>query len=590
MAGRLGGELVGVHVAVNDGLERHTGPALEEQRQLVRELGGEVFEVVGDDPVAALVEFARDANATQLVLGVSRRSRWHELLHGSFVARLARQATSFDVHVIAGDSVANRAGPHVRRRGSDTLQRARVLLAIVIGLVTLPLLTVVLSRARDHIELSTILLVYLVVVLVIAGIGGRVVAVVAAVAASLIVNWYFVDPIHTFTITEGENVIALVVFVVVAATVGWLVDIVSRRAREANRSRLQAEALARSAANLAGEADPLPAMLSQLRATFELDGVRLRADGDEDEDDLQAGTVDGAVCLRLPLTGPSDEPTGELEVFGRSLSDDEQRVLRVVADQLSVALNTRRLTDRAADASALAQVDAVRTAMLRSVSHDLRSPLASIKAMVSGLREPDVEWSPQQVSDALATVEAETDRLNRLVGNLLDASRLQTGELAVDVRPTPLIEAVEAAVGSVGCTMSEIDVQLPADIPLVDADPVLLERALANVLANAWRFNPHTASPVRVDAAALGNEVHLRIVDHGPGIAHERRRQVLEPFQRLGDERSGDGVGLGLTIAQGFVAAMGGRLAFDDTPGGGLTVTIVLSPSSPTKGQPCPPY
>src|SRR6478735_1844782 len=134
MAGRLGGELVGVHVAVNDGLERHTGPALEEQRQLVRELGGEVFEVVGDDPVAALVEFARQANATQLVLGVSRRSRWHELVHGSFVARLARQATSFDVHVIAGDSVANRAGPRVRRRGSDTLQRARVLLAIVIGL------------------------------------------------------------------------------------------------------------------------------------------------------------------------------------------------------------------------------------------------------------------------------------------------------------------------------------------------------------------------------------------------------------------------------------------------------------------------
>jgi two-component system sensor histidine kinase KdpD len=330
-------------------------------------------------------------------------------------------------------------------------------------------------------------------------------------------------------------------------------------------------------------------MLSHLRATFELDGVRLRAAGGEDEHDLQIGTVDGAASLRLPLTGPSEQATGELEVFGRSLSDDEQRVLRVVADQLSVALNTRRLTDRAADASALAQVDAVRTAMLRSVSHDLRTPLASIKAMVSGLREPDVEWSPQQVSDALAIVEAETDRLNRLVGNLLDASRLQTGELAVDVRPTPLVEAVEAAVGSIGCTMSEIDVQLPADIPLVAADPVLLERALANVLANAWRFNPHSASPVRVDAAALGNEVHLRIVDHGPGIARERRRQVLEPFQRLGDERTGDGVGLGLTIAQGFVAAMGGRLAFDDTPGGGLTVTIVLSPSIPTKGQPCPP-
>ncbi len=345
-------------------------------------------------------------------------------------------------------------------------------------------------------------------------------------------------------------------FVVVAATVGWLVDIVSRRAREANRSRLQAEALARSAANLAGEADPLPAMVDQLRATFELDGVRLSA-GDEDGD-LHAGNVQGAATLRLPLTGPNPAAHGELEVFGRSLSDDEQRVLRVVADQLSVALNTRRLSQQAVDASALAQIDAVRTAMLRSVSHDLRSPLASIKAMVTGLREPGVDWSPAQIDDALATVEAETDRLNQLVGNLLDASRLQSGELAVDVRPSSLVEVIDAAVRAVGCTTTDVAVDLPKDLPLVDADGVLLERSLANLLANALRFNPTTAAPVHVDAAAVGNEVHLRVVDHGPGIARQRRREVLEPFQRLGDERSGDGVGLGLTIAQGFVAAMEG--------------------------------
>ena len=587
MAGRLGGELVGVHVAVNDGLERQTGPALEEQRQLVRELGGEVFEVVGDDPVQALVEFARQANATQLVLGASRRSRWHELIHGSFVARLARQATTFDVHVIGGGTPASGTTSRVRKREVDTLQRARALLAIVIAVIAIPLLTIVLSNARANIELSTVLLVYLVVVLIVAGIGGRVVAVVTAVVASLIVNWYFVDPIHTFTITEGQNVVALVVFVIVAAAVGWLVDIVSRRAREANRLRLQAQALARSAANLAGEADPLPAMLTQTRATFDLDGLRLRSA--DNEDDVEAGDVTGEPTLRLPITGPGSEPTGELLVYGRSPSADEQRILRVVASQLSVALNTRRLAERAADASTLAQVDEVRTAMLRSVSHDLRSPLASIKALVSGLLEPDVEWDRQQINDQLTIVEAEADRLNRLVGNLLDASRLQSGELATNVRPTPLVETVEAAVGEVDCTSIDLDVNIPADLPLVDADPVLLERALDNILANARRFNPPGAPPIRIDAAALGDSVHLRIVDHGPGIARERRRQVVEPFQRLGDERSGDGVGLGLTIAQGFVTAMGGRLGLDDTPGGGLTVTIVLHPSIPTEDQPCPP-
>jgi two-component system sensor histidine kinase KdpD len=460
-------------------------------------------------------------------------------------------------------------------------------LAVVLGLVALPSLTFALERVRGDVELSTVLLVYLVVVLVIAGIGGRVIAVVTAVVASLLVNFYFVDPIHTFTITARDNVVALVVFVVVAAAVGWLVDIVGQRAREARRSRLQAEALARSAANLVTEIDPLPSMLAQMRATFELDGVRLRA-ADVDapaEAVLDAGDTDGVPTLRLALTGPDHDPTGELEVFGRPLSDEEQRVLRVVADQLSVAVTTRRLAHRAADASTLAQVDEVRTAMLRSVSHDLRSPLASIKAMVTGLRDPDVNWSAAQLDDALATVEAETDRLDRLVGNLLDASRLQTGALATDARPTPVIEVVDAAVLAVGDVAAQVEVRLPDDLPLVHADPVLLERALANVLANACRFNPAAGPPVRIDAAAVGDGVHLRVVDHGPGITRDRRRQVLEPFQRLGDQRSGDGVGLGLTIAQGFAAAMGGRLELDDTAGGGLTVTIVLAPC--TEVPPC---
>ncbi|MFT3852911.1 MAG: DUF4118 domain-containing protein [Ilumatobacteraceae bacterium] len=680
LAGRLGGELVGVHVAVDDGLQRRAAPALAEQRQLVGELGGEVFEVVGDDPVAALVEFARTSNATQLVLGVSRRSRWHELVHGSFVARLARRATTFDVHVIAVDVAVQQQPTHGRR--SETRQRravvlspVRVVVAAVLGLVALPLLTVAMSRARGSVALSSVLLLYLVVVLLVAAIGGRIVGVVAAVAASFLVNWYFVDPIHTFTITAGENVVALVVFVVVAAAVGWLVDIVSRRAREARRARRQADALARSAANLAAEADPLPAMLAQIRATFELAGVRMRtpadpgADasdairdvrigaahleshgdggvvtpgvmrdvrigaahleshgdggvvtpgvmrdvrigaahleshggggvvtpgvmrdvrigaahleshgdgGDVDGTALVAGDVDGAPTLRLALSGPDREPAGEFEVYGRSLTDDEERVLRVLADQLSAALHPRRLAGRAAGAAALTEIDAVRTAMLRAVSHDLRSPLASIKAMVSGLRDPDVQWSPAQLDDALATVEAETDRLDRLVGNLLDASRLQIGELATDARPTPLVEVVQAAVAAVGEPATGVVVQLPAELPLVDADAVLLERAVANVLANACRFNPATGTPVRIDAAVVGDGVHLRIVDHGPGIAPSRRRQVLEPFQRLGDQCSGVGVGLGLSIAQGFVGAMGGRLTFDDTPGGGLIVTIVL--------------
>ncbi len=585
MAGRLSGELVAVHVVLDDGLERSAGPALEAQRRLVRELGGEVFEVVGHDPVPTIVDFARSVNATQIVLGASRRSRWQELVHGSFVARLARQATSFDVHVITTPAAAGGAPRRVRRHPSR--DRVRFALAAAIALVVLPLLTVVLTGARARLELSTVLLVYLTAVLVIAAIGGRLIAVVVAVAASLIVNWYFVDPVHTFTITEGENVVALLVFVVVAVTVGWLVDTASRRAVEARRSRLQAEALARSAANLVAQPDPLPAMLDQLRATFEVDGVRLHSADAVDPVDLVAGDVDGPRSLHLELASPELGATGELDVHGRALSADEQRVLRVIADQLSVAVHTRRLGRQAADATRLADIDAVRTAMLRAVSHDLRSPLASIKAMVTGLRDPDVHWSTAQLDEALATVEEETDRLDRLVGNLLDASRLQIGALATDLQRTQLGEVVEAALRSAAVPADAVAVEIADDLPTVLADGVLLERCVANLVTNALRFNPPAGPPVQVDATALGDEVHLRVVDHGPGIAADHRQRVLEPFQRLDDVNNGDGLGLGLSIANGLVTSMHGRLHFDDTAGGGLTATVILERS--TEVPTCPP-
>jgi len=298
---------------------------------------------------------------------------------------------------------------------------------------------------------------------------------------------------------------------------------------------------------------------------------------------VSVGDVSGTPALSRPIVGAADElDKPMLEVFGRPLSNDDQELLGVLADQLAVALQKSRMATEAAEADALAQIDAVRTGLLRSVSHDLRTPLAAIKAMVSGLRDQTITWQEDQIAEALATIEEEADRLNRLVGNLLDASRLEIGAVAVDLRPTGVAATIASAVQSAEVAPDSVLVAATAPGLAVMADAMLLERSLDNVISNAVRHN-ESACPVRIDAAAVNDEVHIRVVDRGPGIAREERSRVVQPFQRLGDQATA-GVGLGLSIAEGFVEAMGGTLALDDTPGGGLTVTVVLPQSNGTIG------
>lgn len=579
MASRARGELIGVHVASGDGLVIGDNAELDRRRRLVEELGGDYREVVGHDPAAALVAFARAEKATQLVLGSSRRSRWQVLTGGSVVNRVVRSAGSIDVHVIALDAKGS-----ARSRGRDRVERitrGRRAAAWALTLVGLPVLTAILVSMRDRFSLPTDLLILLTFVITVAALGGRLVSLVAAVAAALMANWFFVEPHHTLSIAEGENIVALIVFVLVAAVVGSIVDSTARRSGEANVARVEAEALARSSASLATDPHPLPGLVDQLRTTFGFDTVEIVRDhGGTRSVVASAGTASGGTTTVLELAGSSPDDRHRLTVTGRPLTADDQRLLRVMADQIAVAVEAERLVADAAEASSLAEVDAVRTALLRAVSHDLRTPLATIKAMISGLRDTSVTWTPAELSEALATVDEETDRLNRLVGNLLDASRLQSGALAVALRPTALEEPISAAIQSIGEPAEAIDVEIPDDLPLVHADGALLERSLANVLANALRHSP-SGQPVRVSAGIVGDEVHLRVVDRGPGIPMTQRARILAPFQRLGDQQTDEGVGLGLAIAVGFVEAMGGTLTLDDTPGGGLTVTIALHRKHP---------
>ena len=571
MAGRVGGDLVGVHVSSQDGLVTEDTEALAAQRDLVEQLGGRVRDVVAASPAEGLITFARGEKATQLVLGASRRSRWHELMHGSFAHRVIRGAGDIDVHVIADHEALH----HRRPPRADASTRSRRVVAWALIVLGLPALVAVTLPFRSSLALSTELLLQLSLVLAISAIGGRIAAAAAAVIASLLVNWFFVNPYNTFTIEKPENLVSLLVFVAVAVTVGSLVDIAARRAHEAQRSRVEATALARSAATLAADPEPLPGLIEQIRQTFGLERVRLVSKSSVDNVyDTDIDAVSAPPTATLPVSN-SLGGGQVLELYGRTLSGDDERVLRALADQLAVAVETSHLGKEAAEAEELAEIDALRTALLRAVSHDLRTPLASIKAMASGLlHSDDVHWEPDQVKDALVTIDEETDRLNRLVGNLLDASRLQIGALAINLHDVDVADAVGATLDSIGRDADRVEVTIPEGLPAARCDPALLEQSLYNVVTNALRYAAE--APVRLTAAVLGDEIHVCTIDRGPGIPAALRSRVLAPFQQLGDDRSADGVGLGLSIAHGFVRAMNGALSFDDTPGGGLTVIIAL--------------
>jgi two-component system, OmpR family, sensor histidine kinase KdpD len=584
IAHRTHGELLGVHVRSDEGLVGGDDD-LDRQRRLFDELGGTYHEVAGADIGAALVEFARAENATQLILGASQRSRWAELVRGSVINRAVRLSGPIDVHVISHEPSEDddRTMPRVRRRGAVLSPRRR-LIAWLTAVAGLPALTAVLVPMRNDVGLPTILLLYLTFVVVVAALGGVVPAIAAALAGFLLANRLFTPPIHTWTIAEAENLVALIMFVVVAVVVSSFVAAAARRAAEAARAAAEAETMARLAGTVA-EADPLPVLVDHLRRAFGLGGVALlrQVDGQ-----WQVEAAAGTSAPDTPGGADKVRPLGEgllLAVRGSDLAVEDQRILDVFAAQLASAVERRHMAAQAAQATALAEANELRSALLQAVSHDLRTPLAGIKASASSLRQSDIDWSETDRDQFLRTIEDETDRLTTLVGNLLDMSRIQTGAVAPTERAVGLEEVVPAALAGLGERGRKVDVDVPESLPPVRADPALLERVVANLVDNALTHTP-PGTPVRIEAGEVADRVHVRIVDHGPGIPVAERDRIFQPFQRLGDSPAlgaagGDrsrvaGVGLGLAVARGFTRVIGGELIVDDTPGGGTTMVVEL--------------
>jgi two-component system sensor histidine kinase KdpD len=264
-----------------------------------------------------------------------------------------------------------------------------------------------------------------------------------------------------------------------------------------------------------------------------------------------------------------------LTISGPPVRSEDRRILDAFAMELAASVAHGALEAEAEAAGAASAASELRAALLSAVSHDLRTPIAAIKASVTSLLQRDVDWTPEAREEFVRTIDEETDRLNALVGNLLDMSRLQAGALEITAAPVGVDQVLPAALQSLGAGEDAVELDVPESLPRVLADPGLLERALANVIQNAIRFSPPD-KPARVTAGVVDGVVDVRVADRGPGVPRGEQERLFVPFQRLGDVGHGEGVGLGLAVAKGFVEAMGGRLEVEDTPGGGLTVVARL--------------
>ncbi len=579
IASRSSAELMVVHVVRGDGLAGVSAPQMGRIRELAQSLGATLHTVTGDGAAgvpAALLDFAREMNATQLVLGTSRRSRWARIFDEGIGATVVQRSGKIDVHMVtheqAGrDSLWARVTPRQRRA---TSWLAALVVPSSIGAVTILLLDRFLGIGGES-------ALFFVGVLVVALLGGVAPAALSAVLSGLLLNFFLTEPRYTLTISELDSAITIVVLLVVAVAVAALVDGAASRAREARLAAQEAELLAMFAGSVLRGAD-LDTLLDRVREAYSQRSVSLVRGV------ATVGCAGADPCVTVDAAdtaievGFDDDPEEFwLLMAGRKLTARDRRVLSAVANQAAGLVKQKELAEEAGKAEAIARADELRRSLLSAVSHDLRTPLAAAKAAVSSLRSDDIGFSPEDTAELLATVEESIDQLTALVGNLLDSSRLAAGVVHPQLRRVYLEEAVPRALLGIGRRAAGFDgkaidrVKIEVDGTVVMADSGLLERVLANVIDNALRYSQDAA--VRVTAGRVGDRVLIAVADEGPGIARGTGEQLFAPFQRLGDHDTSTGIGLGLSVARGFVESMGGTIASADTPGGGLTIEIDLA-------------
>lgn len=565
-----GGELIAVYVGADSEQSTADPGKVTALRQMTGELGGQFHSVTGDDVPQAILDFARSVNASQIVIGASSRPRWRTLLSPGTGAAVVARSGDVDVHLVTHEFSRDHQLRTVPARLSGSRLRAGWLMA-VLGPA---LLTALLLTPPVHLDLRLIVQLFLAYVVLVALVGGLWPAVVTAVLSSLAFNWFFTHPRRTWAIDEPQDAAAIFVFLVVAVAVASVVHLNVRRTEQAVHAQRDSLLFGELANSLLASPAQLDLLLSRAASTFGSEGAAVVRTGRDRRLDVVArcGHVDlpddvdnGRVAGRERI-----DEEHELLLVGPVLSASNRRLLTAYAANASAILTRHALLASTTKADTLARDNRARTALLSAVSHDLRTPLAGIKAAASGLRDPSVQFSPADQQELMRTIEECSDELDGLISDLLDVSRLQAG--ALTAHPVP-IELADALPDNGWPARVRVEPALARTTVL--ADRGLLERVVANLVDNALA---HGGPDATVDVAAVPTQDRVRLIvrDDGPGVPQEDRAALFAPFQRHGDDRSGN-LGLGLAVAHGLVEAMGGTLTARDTPGGGLTMVVDLA-------------
>jgi two-component system sensor histidine kinase KdpD len=566
-------------------------------QRIAERLGGEAMTVSGQDIADEILQFALDNNVTHIVIGKSNRSRWFEMLHGSVVHDLVRKAGDISVHVTTGDAadgdgpiapktVRTTQKPEKSETAASVLTAAIVAGALGLGLLIQPFLGV------ENVDL-----IFLVAVIVVAGRYGLWPSIAASVASVLAYNFFFLPPIHTFTISSPAHVVALVFFLAAALLAS---NLAGRVRDQANATRLRARtsealyAFSRKVAGVATLDDLLWAAAFQIASMLKLNVVLLLPEGNQllvrvgyppedqvDGADLAAAhwswkhgraagrgaeTLPGAKRLFMPIRtarGTVGIVGLDRERPGPLFTPDERRLLDALLDQTAVAIERVRLAQEIDDARVLAETERLRSALLTSISHDLATPLASILGAATSLQSYDALYDPDARRELVGTILDEGERLHRFVRNLLDMTRLESGAIDLDREMVDIGEAIGAAIERCGrmLALHRVELDIEPDLPMLHLDAVLLEQVLVNLLDNASKYTP-TGTTVSLRARRQGESVVLQVEDEGPGVPAAELESIFTKFHRLqaAGDRKRPGTGLGLAVCRGFVEALGGTI------------------------------
>ncbi|WP_042379264.1 DUF4118 domain-containing protein [Corynebacterium resistens] len=617
-----GREMLVVYVFSADAaLEGDLPQRLQRLQELTESLDGQWRVLEGDDVANTLLEFARTVNASQLVIGLgTRMSR----LFSSTAHKIIDGSGRIDVHIVSTTNASLSAkgskdseqggagsGSRVQRSGfsnipallrravayalggsrrrasaldtSKQLSPGRKLAGWALALLG-PIALTMLMMPLDHEEgaLGSILLGYLTIAVFSALAGGFGPAIVAVLFGSILANWFFTHPYRTLTVTEPTNLVQILLFFVISVAMAAVVDIAERRRAVSNRRLGQAVVLSDLARGALDEGDDIRSLLERLRETFNLRRVDLQQYSKERKKWVTMETTDpGGIGVPWPgKKAPAHVGAGDGMRFvlgGRDLSPAESAMIEAHGARITAIIDREQIDAMRRATAALEAGNRVGTALLTAVSHDLRTPLAGIKAAISGLTMDDVELDDDSRALLMETIESSTDRLETVIGNLLDMGRVNSNTVTVRNMPVQYADVIDAVCAELPEAAQHIDNLVEETTQPVIGDAGLVQRIVANIVINARIYAPHSRIEIRAQVMPDSKAIQLRVIDHGPGFPPEKFNDVFVPFQRLGDHSANtNGLGLGLAVARGFAEAMGGTLEAENTPGGGATLVLTL--------------